>query len=626
MHSYKFLKGVGLVKYDLDELNCLVYSQIKNFFNFDINEITQYQEQTISRYEKCISLSANKYYKNKAFSPYNSVQYSIYLYLLSNTMYNMDGNGVNAEKVYYLNKVLNCVDWFYEIKLPDIFGVEHPMGSIMGRASYGDKFFFYQGCTVGGNNLKYPMIGENVVMYSDSKILGNSHIGNNVIISANTFIIDSDIPDNCIVFGQGRDLIIKQKTEDEIKEKTNKPYMDTLNFIIGDIIMPANENKKFIPLSVPNLKGNELNYVTTVVETEWVSTGGPYVDEFEKKIAEYVHCEGAVSCQNGTSGLHISLLLAEVTNDDSVIVPTLTFIAAVNPVKYIGAEPIFMDCDDSLCMDPVKLEEFCNTECDYENGRLIDRQTGRHIKAILVVHVFGNMADMESILKIADKFNLKVIEDATEAIGTYYTVGNLKGKYAGTIGDVGVFSFNGNKIITTGGGGMIVSNNKEYLKEAKHLTTQAKSDELYYEHDEIGYNYRMTNLQAALGLAQLEQLEDFIRIKDDNYNTYKIQLQGVGGLTLLDCHDGIRCNRWFYALFCDGFKLNRDELIKYLMENKIQSRPIWGLISDQIPYEGSRTYKIEKAKYYWQHVVNIPCSTNLSKEDATIVAKTIKNA
>lgn len=383
---------------------------------------------------------------------------------------------------------------------------------------------------------------------------------------------------------------------------------------------------KFIPLSVPNLKGNELKYVTTAVETEWVSTSGPYVNEFENSIAEYVQVKGAVSCQNGTAGLHTALMVAGVTRDDAVIVPTLTFIAAVNPVKYIGAEPIFMDCDDSMCMDPVKLAEFCANECDFIDGMLIDSETGRHVKALLVVHVFGNMADMETIRTIARKYNIVLIEDATEAIGTYYTEGTFKGKYSGTIGDIGVYSFNGNKIITTGGGGMIVSNNENYLAEAKHLTTQAKSDELYYTHDEIGYNYRMTNLQAALGIAQLEQLENFIAVKERNYNKYKEHFEGVEGLRLLPFRDGIRSNRWFYSLYVDGLALNRDELIRYLAENKIQSRPIWGLIHEQKPYQGSRSCKISKAYEYWRHVVNIPCSTNLSLGDVERVAECIKNA
>jgi len=388
-----------------------------------------------------------------------------------------------------------------------------------------------------------------------------------------------------------------------------------------------NMNNKFIPLSVPNLKGKELEYVTHAVETEWVSTGGPYVNDLEEKVAAYTKCKGAVSCQNGTSGLHIALQVCGVTKEDEVIVPTLTFIAAVNPVKYIGAEPIFMDCDDSLCMDVNKLKNFCQTECDFVEGKLINRKTDKHIKALVVVHVFGNMADMESIIDIASKYNLKVIEDATEAIGTYYIEGKYKDKHAGTIGDIGVYSFNGNKIMTTGGGGMIVSNNEELLKKAKHLTTQAKSDELYYTHDEIGYNYRMTNLQAALGLAQLEQLEDFIKVKKENYETYKKGIKEITGLTLLDFKNSIRPNYWFYAIYVDSeYALNRDKIIKYLATNKIQARPIWGLISDQKPYKGSQTYKIEKARQYLENIVNIPCSSNLSQEDVLTVINILKNA
>lgn len=383
--------------------------------------------------------------------------------------------------------------------------------------------------------------------------------------------------------------------------------------------------RNIIPLSVPNLKGKELEYVTYAVETEWVSTGGPYVDQFEDKIAQYVNAKGAVSCQNGTSGLHIALQVCGVTKEDEVIVPALTFIAAVNPVKYIGAEPIFMDCDDSLTIDADKLLEFCHNECSYVDGRLLNNKTMKHVKAIVVVHVFGNMGDMEKIMKVADKFNLKVVEDATEAIGTYYLTGKYKDFFAGTIGTVGVYSFNGNKIITTGGGGMIVSNDEEILKKSKHLTTQAKSDELYYTHDEIGYNYRMTNLQAALGLAQLEQLEKFIEIKIENYNLYKESINEVHGLSILDFNDNIRSNHWFYSLKCgNDYSINRDEIIKYLADNKIQSRPIWGLICDQRPYVDCQTFKIEKARFYIDCIVNIPCSSNLKEEDLLYVIECLK--
>ena len=382
---------------------------------------------------------------------------------------------------------------------------------------------------------------------------------------------------------------------------------------------------KFIPLSVPNLKGKELEYVTHAVETEWVSTGGPFVNDFEKKIAEYVKAKGAVSCQNGTAGLHIALQVCDVIKDDEVIVPTLTFIAAVNPVKYMGAEPIFMDCDDSLTMDPDKLLEFCEEECSFIDEKLINNKTKKHIKAIIVVHVFGNMADMGKIIEVAGNFNLKVIEDATEAIGTYYMKGNYKGKYAGTIGNIGVYSFNGNKIITTGGGGMMVSNDEELLRKARHLTTQAKSDELYYIHDEIGYNYRMTNLQAALGLAQLEQLEDFIKIKTENYNLYKKKIQEIPGLSILDFKEGIRSNYWFYSLKCDReYSMNRDEIIQYLLSKGVQSRPIWGLINEQKPYSNCQSYKIEKAKYFYENIINLPCSTNLTSNDVMYIVECLE--
>lgn len=232
--------------------------------------------------------------------------------------------------------------------------------------------------------------------------------------------------------------------------------------------------KRFIPLSVPNLKGKELEYVTQSIETEWVSSAGDYINQFESQIAQYVKVNGAVACQSGTAGLHIALLCCGITKDMEVIVPAMTFIASVNPVKYVGAEPIFMDCDDSLTLDPEKLRDFCELECHFENEKLINNKTGKHVKAIIVVHIFGNMADMEKIMDIAAAYNLKVIEDAAEAIGSYYLSGKYAGKYAGSIGDIGVFSFNGNKIITTGGGGAIVSNDLDLLSQFRHLTTQAK--------------------------------------------------------------------------------------------------------------------------------------------------------
>jgi aminotransferase in exopolysaccharide biosynthesis len=383
--------------------------------------------------------------------------------------------------------------------------------------------------------------------------------------------------------------------------------------------------KSFIPLSVPNLQGNELKYVTHAVETEWVSTAGSYVTEFEKKSAEYVKVSDAVACQSGTAGLHVALISQGVTKEDEVIVPVLTFIAAVNPVRYIGAEPVFMDCDDSLCIDIDKVKQFCEKECTFSDGKLINNITGKHIKAIVVVHVFGNMTDMEKLIEICRRYNIKIIEDATEAMGTFYTEGKFKGLAAGTIGDAGVYSFNGNKIMTTGGGGMIVSVNEETLKLCRHLTTQAKVDEMYSVHDMVGYNYRMTNIQAALGLAQLEQLESFIETKKENFKYYQEKIKEIRGLKLMPFRSNIRPNYWFYSLkILPEYPLNRYELIKMLKDNNIQTRPVWDLICKQKPYLSNQKYQIQKAPEYLKQIINIPCSSNLTKKEIDYVIECLK--
>lgn len=383
---------------------------------------------------------------------------------------------------------------------------------------------------------------------------------------------------------------------------------------------------KFIPLSVPNLRGKELEYITEAVKTEWVSTGGGYINEFERNIAEYLKIEKAIACQSGTAGIHLALKLSGVEYGDEVIVPTLTFIAAVNPVRYLGAEPIFMDCDDTLNMDLDKLEEFCKKECTLTNDGLINKKTGKTIKALVIVHIFGNMANMEKLMDIAKRYNIKVVEDSTEALGTYCTEGKYKDKFAGTIGDFGVYSFNGNKIITTGGGGMLVAKDNDLSDKAKYLSTQAKDDELYYIHDEVGFNYRMTNLQAALGVAQLEQLEDFIKVKIENYTFYKQEIDKIEGLSILDFNKNTRSNHWFYSLLIDKEKygLSRDELLNKLNESKIQTRPIWGLIHEQKPYRNNQSYRIEKANYYIDRILNIPCSTSLTEEDAKYVCDILR--
>lgn len=382
--------------------------------------------------------------------------------------------------------------------------------------------------------------------------------------------------------------------------------------------------KRIIPLSIPNFEGNEKKYVDDALEQGWVSTGGAYITKLEQELAKFLCTENVAACQSGTAALHLSLIEAGVGPGDVVLVPPLTFIAAVNPVKYQFATPVFIDCDDSFCMDPVKLRSFCDGECDWDGDKL--KYKGSAVKAIVVVHVFGNLADMVSIMNIAKKYNLKVVEDATEALGSFYTDGVYAGKFAGTIGDFGAYSFNGNKIITTGGGGAVTSNNPNSVDHMRYLSTQAKNDPHFYVHDEIGYNYRMTNLQAALGVAQMEELPEFIVRKQRNYELYKKCFDGFMLARLIPFREGTCSNKWFYSLEVNRNRTNSTirEIITDLQGFGIQTRAIWGLINEQKPYEKEKSYKIEKASYYANRVLNIPSSTQITREEIMFVADKIR--
>jgi perosamine synthetase len=381
---------------------------------------------------------------------------------------------------------------------------------------------------------------------------------------------------------------------------------------------------RFIPLSVPNFEGNEKKYVDDAVEQTWVSTGGAYITKMEEQLEKFLHVENVACCQSGTSALHLSLVQMGIEPGDVVLVPPVTFIAAVNPVRYQFAEPVFIDCDDSFCMDPVKLRSFCENECLFENNQLYFNK--KKVKAVVVVHVFGNMADMEGIMEVASDFNLKVLEDATEALGTRYTSGRYKGKFAGTIGDFGAYSFNGNKIITTGGGGAVTARDPKTVDYLRYLSTQAKDDPHYYIHNAIGYNYRMTNLQAALGVAQMEELPEFIERKYRNYELYKKLFKGFELAHLMPFREGTYSNQWFYSLNIDRDKIKAlmRDIITELEKCGVGTRPIWGLINEQKPYQGYYTYELERAPYYADRILNIPTSTNLTENDIEFVVKNIK--
>ncbi len=375
-----------------------------------------------------------------------------------------------------------------------------------------------------------------------------------------------------------------------------------------------------IYLSVPNFCGNERKYVDVAIDTEWVSTAGAFITRFEEEMARKLNVPQACACQSGTAGLHLCLRHFGVGPDDIVLVPTLTFIAVINAVMYQSAQPVFFDCDEHMCINVDQIEEYLTKECRMEGDRTVENVSGKTVKAVIPVHVFGDLCDMDRLMQLAEAFHLIVIEDATEALGGVFQKGKYAGKAPGTVGHAGVLSFNGNKIITTGGGGMVISNNGKAVEHIRYLSQQAKDDTVYFVHNEYGYNYRMTNLQAALGLAQMEGLQKFVEVKRNNYREYCRALSECRYGRMLPFGSGETSNYWFYS-----FALNepdaekRDRLIRYMTEREIQVRPIWKLNHTQVPFRSFRAMDCPNAMRFYDRVINIPCSTNLTEEQIRIV-------
>ncbi len=387
------------------------------------------------------------------------------------------------------------------------------------------------------------------------------------------------------------------------------------------------EIHKRIALSEPHLAGREWEYVKECLDTAWVSSAGRFVDAFESAMAQYVGVPHAVACVNGTAALHTALLVSGVCPGDEVIVPTLTFIAPVNAVRYTGAHPVFMDCDEYLNMDVLKLETFFRKECRRKGKVLVNKKTGRRVRAVIPVHIFGHLCRMDVIAALAREFGLFVIEDSTESLGSIFSSGTLKGKHSGSVGDIGCFSYNGNKIITTGGGGMMAIRNAALAKRARYLTTQAKDDGCRYIHYEVGYNYRMTNVQAAIGLAQLEQLDGFVDIKRKNFQVWQKELSGIPGLSLIGEPPYGKSNYWFYSLVIDRkiFGCHPLDLMKVLAAEAIEARPVWELNHRQRPYRSCEAYRIRQAPKWHRSVLNIPCSVTLTQKDIHRIAEVIRD-
>jgi perosamine synthetase len=380
-----------------------------------------------------------------------------------------------------------------------------------------------------------------------------------------------------------------------------------------------------IPLSIPTIQGNEWKYVKECIDTEWVSSAGKFVGLFEEKIAEYTGAKFTIACVNGTSALQVAILLAGVKPGDEVIVPTLTFIAPVNAISYNGATPLFMDVDEYYNLDSEKTISFIEKETVFKNGFTYNKKTNKKIPVIIPVHVWGNACWLVELIELCNKRNIAIVEDASESLGTFYNDGKFTGKHTGTIGKLGCLSFNGNKIITTGGGGIILTDDEVLAEKAKYLTTQAKDDPIRYVHDEIGYNFRLTNIQAALGVAQLEQLPTILKRKKQIYGFYQSTIENIEGLSLSKVPDYADNNHWLNLLQIDNKVYNEDRevLMKRLEENGIQTRPVWGLNHEQKPYKDCQYYKIERAFSLVEKSLCLPSSANLNFSSIKTIVKNL---
>ncbi|MCR9203901.1 MAG: LegC family aminotransferase [Halobacteriovoraceae bacterium] len=381
-------------------------------------------------------------------------------------------------------------------------------------------------------------------------------------------------------------------------------------------------NSHFIPLSVPNLRGNVEKYLQECVETNFVSSAGPFVDKFENTFAEFVGTKHAIAVMNGTAALHLSLLTLGVEARDEVLTQNLTFIAPINAIKYCGADPVFFDSNkDDLSINIDQLEAWLENQTKRkEDGYYYNKNSGRRIKALLPIYIFGHVMDMERICSLTEKYNLSLIEDASEALGAQRI-----SQYAGTFGHTGCFSFNGNKIATSGGGGMIVTNDDLLAKKLKHLSTTAKTDPVNFVHDEIGFNYRMVNLLAAVGLSQLECLSEFLKIKKENYFFYKDSFEGLNKAKFFVPREENFSNHWFYSLiFKEGCDLELSEVIQKYQENQIQVRPIWKPMSELPMFKNCEKADLSFSTDLAKRTINIPCSTNLTKEERVRVVQVTK--
>lgn len=373
---------------------------------------------------------------------------------------------------------------------------------------------------------------------------------------------------------------------------------------IVDFIRQIYNTKEFIPLHEPKFVGNEKKYVTDCIDSTFVSSVGKYVDDFEENFARYVGAQFAIATVNGTSALHISLLLAGVETNDEVLTQALTFVATANAISYCGASPIFIDVDiDTMGLSPKSVESFLEKNCQIINNQCINKTTQKVIKACVPMHTFGHPCKIDELKTICNKWCITLVEDAAESLGSFY-----HNKHTGTFGKLGAFSFNGNKIITAGGGGVIVTDDEVLAKKAKHLTTTAKVPHKWqYEHDAIAYNYRMPNLNAALLLAQLESLEQFLRSKKTLAKKYEKFFAQFDDIKFITAPKDADTNYWLNAIEFNDIN-SRDSFLEFSNNEGVMSRPIWNLMSELSMFQKYQRDDLTNSKYLQERVVNIPSS------------------
>lgn len=378
-------------------------------------------------------------------------------------------------------------------------------------------------------------------------------------------------------------------------------YKDTIDFI-----KELYNTDQFIPLHEPRFVGNEKKYLNECIDSTFVSSVGKFVDQFEAEVAEYTGAKHAVATVNGTAALHIALLMAGVEKGDEVITQPLTFIATCNALSYIGAHPVFVDVDkDTLGLSPEKLAHFLANNTEIINGQCINKTTKRKIKAVVPMHTFGLPIKIDELLEVCQKHKIEVVEDAAESLGSYY-----KGKHTGTSGLLGTLSFNGNKTITTGGGGMILTNSEQLAKKAKHITTTAKIPHRWdFEHDMIAYNYRLPNLNAALGCAQMESLPEYIKNKRELALVYQNFFKDKAQQFVVEPKN-TKSNYWLNALIFSNIK-EKNAFLEETNDNAVMTRPIWKLMNNLSIYSKAQKGNLENAIWLEDRVVNIPSSVRV---------------